>query len=129
MAFDATTGKHLAFVNEEIFPTFEHFAAKGIDRRRIHCVRFTRRSAALLAMQRWNITCSLEIALLDGIRGNAPILDTLQAAAVRRGGTVHWGQRNTLTRDLVEQAFPELPKWRLELSHVVGSDNGEMFEQ
>jgi hypothetical protein len=128
VAFDATTGEHLAFVNEEIFPTFEHFAAKGMTVGGYIAFRFTRRSAALLAMQRWNFTCLIEIALLDGIRGNAPILDTLQAAAVRRGGTVHWGQRNTLTRDLVEQAFPALPKWRLELSHVVGSDNGEMFD-
>jgi hypothetical protein len=128
VAFDAVTGDHVAFLHDEIFPTFERFASKGMTVGGYISLRFTQRSAALLAMQRWDTTCSIEIALLDGVRGNAPILDALQAAAVRRGGTVHWGQRNTLTSDSVEQAFPSLSEWRLELSRIVGSPGGEMFD-
>lgn len=127
VAFNADAGDHVSFIDDEVFPTFERFAAKGLTVGGYISLRFTRQSSALLAMQRWRLTCSIEIALLDGIRGNGPILDALQVAAVHHGGTVHWGQRNTLTKDLVEQAFPSLPEWRSQLSQIAGLDV-ELFD-
>src|SRR5262249_14688766 len=120
VAFDATAGDHVSFVQEDMFPTFDQIAAKGITVAGYISMRFTGQSAALLAMQRWDPTCSIEIAVLKGIEGGEQILQTLQEAAVHRGGTVHWGERNTLTRPDVEQAFPELRQWQAELAQVVG---------
>ena len=97
VAFDATAGDHVSFVNEDLFPTFDRMAEQGNTVAGYVSLRFTRKSAGLLAMQRWDPTGMIEIAILKGIKGGTQILETLQSAAVCRGGTVHWGERNTLT--------------------------------
>src|SRR5262249_39264660 len=108
VAFDATTDKHLAFMREDLFATLARLAATGTTVGGCVSLRFTKRSQALLAMQRWDTTCSIEIALLKGIHRNEQVLEMLQAAAIRRGGTVHWGQHNTLGRADVARAYPGL---------------------
>ncbi|MFD7710564.1 FAD-binding protein [Streptomyces sp. NPDC059786] len=127
VAFDATAGEHVRFVCEDLFPAFERMAAQGVTVPCYISLRFTRKSAALLAMQRWDPTCSIEVAVLKGIRGSETILDTLQTAAVRRGGTVHWGQHNTLDGTAVQRAFPQLPQWRAEAALVMGTQH-ETFD-
>ncbi len=127
VAFNATAGDHVSFVNDELFPTFDHMAEQGTTVAGYVSLRFTRKSAGLLAMQRWDPTCMIEVAILKGIKGGARILDTLQSAAVRRGGTVHWGERNTVTRADVRQAFPDLPQWQAKLAQIAGIP-GETFD-
>lgn len=127
LAFDAVAGAHIAFVRDDLFPTLDRMAASGKALAGYISLRFTRRSAALLAMQRWDTTCSIEVALLKGVEGNAKAFTALQAAAVRHGGTVHWGQRNTLDRDAVARTFPDLARWRRAAGDLLGQD-GEVFE-
>lgn len=122
VAFDASSGAHVAFLTEDLFPLFERSARSGATLGGYVSMRFTRRSSAHLAMQRWDPTCSVEIALLLGVRGNKELLEAAQDAAVARGGTVHWGQRNTLDADQVRQAFPRLAAWEKQLAVVAGDD-------
>jgi hypothetical protein len=128
VAFDAASGEHVAFMREDVFPTFDDFAARRMTVGGYISMRFTGRSEALLAMQRWDPTCHIEIALLKDVRGNLPILESLQAAAVRRGGTVHWGQRNTLDPVAVGLVFPTLPRWKAQLAQVVGTGGDDLFD-
>ena len=121
VAFDAAAGDHVDFVNDDLFPLFEHMAARGVVVGGYVSLRFTRRSRATLGMQRWDPTCHIEIALLQGVRGNTPILQALEAAAVARGGAVHWGQLNMLTAGSVRQAFPALPGWQLEIAEIAAA--------
>ena len=94
--FDADAGAHADFVEQDVFPVFEQSAKAGRTVAGYISLRFTGRSSALLAMQRWDRSCSVEVALLKGIEGNAEVLHALEVAAIARGGTIHWGQRNTL---------------------------------
>jgi hypothetical protein len=128
VAFDAVSGAHLDYLHTDLFPTLDRFAEQGIVSPGYISLRFTRRSAGLLAMQQWDITCSIEVAFLHGVKGNPRILEELQDSAVRRGGTVHWGQRNSLDRAQVAKAFPTLTAWRDQLATVLGDDGREPFD-
>jgi hypothetical protein len=81
-------------------------------------LRFTGASEALLAMQQWPITCSIEIAGLRNVEGTIPLLRQVEADAKERGLILHWGQRNELTQADVEARYGasgpsgRLFKWR-----------------
>lgn len=126
--FDAGIGAHVDFVDQDVFPAFEQSAKAGRTVAGYISLRFTRRSHALLAMQRWDVTASVEVALLQGIDGNDEVLQRVQQAALDRGGTIHWGQRNTLDADAVEAAFPGLRRWRARLFEIIGSARPETFD-
>jgi hypothetical protein len=87
-------------------------------------LRFTGASEALLAMQQWPITCSIEIAGLRNVEGTIPLLRQVEADAKERGLILHWGQRNELTQADVEARYGasgpsgRLFKWRRALSQV-----------
>lgn len=127
VGLDAGAGQHVAFLREDVFPILDRLAAQRMTLGGYLSLRFTRRSSALLAMQRWDLTAHVEIAFLKDLRGSLPALRELQEAAVRRGGTVHWGERNTIGRAEVEATFPELPAWRKQLAQVLGA-GGEVFD-
>jgi hypothetical protein len=116
--FDAAFGAHITYIQDELFPALDRAAASGASTAGYISLRFTGRSSALLGMQRWETTCGIEVALLQGINGNLTLHNELQAAAVRHGGTVHWGQHNTLSRSEVALAFPALGRWRAQLSQL-----------
>jgi hypothetical protein len=128
VALDANAAAHITFIRDDLFPALDRVAERGMALAGYISLRFTRRSAALLAMQRWDPTCCIEIAVLQDLRGSLGTLDGLQAAAVRRGGAVHWGQRNTLDRSAVGRTFPTLDRWRAALVRVAGQPDGELFD-
>lgn len=125
--FDAETGGHADFVDQDLFPAFERSAKAGRTVAGYVSLRFTGRSSALLAMQRWDLTASVEVSLLQGIDGNAELLYALERAALARGGTVHWGQDNTTSAADVAASFPALARWRACLAELVG-DGPDTFD-
>jgi hypothetical protein len=121
--FDAAAGTHLRFVDEEVFPAFAESAQAGRTVAGYVSMRLTQGSEALLAMQRWPVTGAIEVALLQGIDGNDAVLQRLQQAALRLGGTVHWGQHNTVDATRVRSSIPRLERWQAGLSEIAaGSD-------
>jgi hypothetical protein len=126
--FDASTGAHADFLEQDVFPAFVRSAKAGRTVAGYISLRFTRRSSALLAMQQWDKTASLEVALLQGVEGNAEILHALETAALRRGGTIHWGQRNTIDAAAVAAGYPQLPLWRKRLAEIIGNGNAGTFD-
>jgi hypothetical protein len=126
--FDAGTGAHADFLEQDVFPAFVRSAKAGRTVAGYIALRFTRRSSALLAMQQSDRTASLEIALLQGVEGNAEVLRALENAALRRGGTIHWGQRNTIDAAAVAAGFPRLGAWRKRLAEIIGTGNAGTFD-
>jgi hypothetical protein len=87
-------------------------------------LRFMTQSQALLAMQRWPRTCSIEIAGLSRVLGTDPLLQTLEEDAKQFDVVLHWGQRNGWPMREIEKRFgstaPTAPlyKWRKALSDL-----------
>lgn len=93
-------------------------------------LRFMGRTAALIGMQRFPETCSLEIASYLDCAGTLPFLSTIEQDAINLGATVHWGQRNDLNMKQVEEMYDAkqpggaLYRWREALALL--TDNGRL---
>lgn len=85
-------------------------------------LRFMGSSQALLGMQRWPMTCAVEIAGLKDVKGTKELMDFAISQALKHcyHGILHWGQRNTSTVQDIEDRFGntarvragELQTWR-----------------
>lgn len=92
-------------------------------------LRFMRKSDALLSTtdRDAETTCSVEISMLGGLRGNDTALERLRDYALaelpdgRRRGRVHWGQRHDLDESSVAATMPELAFWRTHLEQLEGT--------
>jgi hypothetical protein len=97
-------------------------------------LRFTPPTQALIGMQKWPLTCSIEIAGLRDVTGSMDLI--AYASNLARNHNVrailHWGQRNDSQRDDIERifgdvAFPaasNLGRWRAALGTL--TDNGRL---
>ncbi len=91
-------------------------------------LRFMSGSSALLAPQKWNRVCSIEIAGFRAVPGTEAFLAAVERDALEMGAALHWGQRNNIGWEQVENLygafFPTDPlaRWRFWLSRV--SENG-----
>jgi hypothetical protein len=96
-------------------------------------LRFMTQSEALLAMQRWPRTCSIEIAGLSRINGTDILISTLAGDAKSFDTVLHWGQHNTWGQKEIEKiwspmgAAGELFKWRRALSMLSKHGRLAMF--
>jgi len=90
-------------------------------------IRFMKKSDGLISMQKWDRTVSLEIAGMGEIKGTEPFLRDTERDAIGLGATVHWGQRNNLSMDEVEEMYDAdgpngtLYRWRKALSELTGN--------
>jgi hypothetical protein len=111
------------FVQHAIIDVIDAAMDEGIVPAGYVSVRFTGRSRGLLAMERWDLTCAVEVAILRGIRGSPELLERIQARTLDAGGTVHWGQYNTLDSQGVERMYgSDLNRWRRALGLVAPAD-------
>lgn len=97
-------------------------------------LRFMASTKALIGMQRWPNTCSIEVACPSGLKGTELFLADLEAAALASGGVLHWGQRNkSLGFQHVEKTYdPEPPngslfKWRQTLGRLTRNGRDVSF--
>ena len=116
--FDATGTTYLQFVEEVIGLAHKHFPVFGYIG-----IRFTPVASAMIAMQRYPLTASVEVATprsrLDNIY--ATFWSELHEAARARKGFPHWGQefRHSKT-ELAELYGARLRRWREVLADVCG---------
>src|SRR5262249_22039819 len=85
-------------------------------------------------MQRWRVTCGVEVAGLKDVRGTKELIDFAISFALNNNvrGILHWGQRNPSTANHVEDRFGraalvragELQTWRDALKIV--TDGGRL---
>jgi FAD/FMN-containing dehydrogenase len=113
MAFDATNGSHLNFLDEALPLLDQWFEREGLALAGWFSLRFVGRSRAYLAPQnRCDRTCMAEIVGLRGLTSTVPILDRLEATGRKHGGIQHWGMFRNLTSADVLRAYPHLNDWR-----------------
>jgi hypothetical protein len=118
---------------ERLIPYIDALIAKEIElesRGRAFCgyasLRFMTSSRALIAPQRWPLTCSVEVAGLHGVEGTHDMMN--HAAQLAKdfnvGGMLHWGQRNDYTALELNRYFrfvlgsDGLERWRTQLSRI-----------
>jgi hypothetical protein len=104
-------------------------------------LRFMAPTSALIGMQRQTAkgttvkrVCAIEVAGLRDVRGVTELIDFALTLANDNniGGVLHWGQRHTATRSVVEQRFGDsagapggnLARWRRALSRI--TDHGRL---
>lgn len=90
-------------------------------------LRFMGPTRALLGMQKFERTCSVEVACLRDVSGSQEMVDYAVGLAQNRNlkCLVHWGQRNDYSRNDVEFRYgPWLPLWREALATI--TNNGRL---
>jgi hypothetical protein len=131
--FDASDQHLIAFVDSLIaFEIAQEFRGKSFAG--YASLRFTGPSKALLGMQRWPVTCVVEVAGLKDVKGTKELVDYAISQALNNNfrGILHWGQRNPSTVQNIEDRFGttalvrtgELQKWRQVLGLI--TDNGRL---
>lgn len=116
--FDASGASYLAFIDDVIGLARKHFPVFGYIG-----IRFTPVASALIAMQRYPLTASVEVATprsrLDDVY--AAFWSELHDAARARQGIPHWGQEFRLTEaELAALYGTRLRRWREVLAEVSG---------
>ena len=114
--FDATGDAYLRFIEQQLFRVLDEMAEQGMTIGGYISLRFTRRSDAHLAMQRWDRTGAIEVSVLKGVAGAKNLLRRLERAGVASGGAVHWGKQNDLNKAEVERMYPQIDRWRAQLA-------------
>jgi len=95
-------------------------------------LRFTQQTRALIGMQKWPLTCSVEIAGLGGVSGSIELIKYAQRLTLNHNvaAILHWGQHNDQKAEDTERIFGDravptasnLGRWRAALGSV--TDNG-----
>jgi hypothetical protein len=104
--FDATDTRVIAYVDALIaYEAAQEYNGKSMVG--YVSLRFTGRSAALLAPEQFPATCVVEVATLLDVKGGRDLLDYAVALALNPniGGILHWGQRNDSTRADIDRLF------------------------
>lgn len=131
--FDATDDRLIAFIDALIaFEMMQEFRGKAFMG--YAALRFTKRSRALIGMQKFDTSCSVEVACLKDVSGSQELINYAVALACNPNinGLLHWGQRNDYTTPEVERIYGDdalrpggnLAFWRRALSRV--TDNGRL---
>lgn len=86
-------------------------------------LRFMSQTPSLIGMAAFAPhTCSIEVSMLRGLRGNDRALADLQALAIASNGRIHWGQQNDLDRAAVDRMYgSRVARWRNALLRVEGT--------
>jgi hypothetical protein len=125
--FSAVDGRLIAFIDALIaFEMMQEFQGKAFVG--YASMRFTKRTRALIGMQKFDMTCSVEVACLKDVSGSQELVDYAVALARNPNirGVLHWGQRNDWVRPEVELNFGDSPMnpggnlgfWRQALAQI-----------
>jgi len=133
--FDAVDDRLIAFVDALInFEMQQEFQGKAFVG--YASLRFMRRTKALIGMQKFDMTCSVEVACLRDVSGSQELVDYAVRLArnPNMGAILHWGQRNDYQREEVERIWGDGPlnpggdlgNWRAALRYITndGALNG-----
>ena len=125
--FDASDPMLIAYIDALIaFETAQEY--KGRSFSGYASLRFVGPSRAFVGMQRWPVTCAVEVAGLKDVKGTKELVDFAISLALNNNfrGILHWGQRNLSTVQNIEDRFGntalvragELAKWRDALKRI-----------
>ena len=132
VAFDAGTDLGVRFINESLIPRTNQLVDGKLTGKPMAfggyaSMRFTGRTEALIGIQKWDRTCVIEVAGLRELSGIGPLLDQLESDAKTMGATVHWGQRNQMTRADVDAMYSGIERWRGVLARLSSGGDPQTF--
>jgi hypothetical protein len=127
VAFDATAGAHLAYIDAAI-ALLQREAAAGRFLGGWFSMRFVGKSRAVLSPQQNQTTCMVEYTALRGLSSTRPILTELEALARSHGGIQHWAMCDDLGAADVTRAYPRLETWRQVHAQLTGNGANKTFD-
>jgi hypothetical protein len=120
--FDATDDRLIAFIDALIaFEMNQEFHGKAFVG--YASMRFMQPTRALIGMQRWPLTCAVEVACLKDVTGGEDLINFAVewARNPNSGAILHWGQRHDARRAEIERIFgSDLSTWRAALTRIEG---------
>jgi hypothetical protein len=125
--FDVNNPMLLEFINNLIIFENNQLQQQGKSFAGYVALRFTGKTRALIGMERWEKTCSVEIAGLTNVAGTLELVDYAIRLSRNRNydGILHWGQQNEATIGDIEHWFGnDLLTWRQKLGDI--TDNGRL---
>jgi hypothetical protein len=128
--FDAEDPMLIAFIDALIAYEIQQ-EARGLAFVGYASLRFTAQTRALIGMQRYPLTCAVEISGLKDVTGVTDLIDYAILLSRDRnfGAILHWGQRNESTAADIEFRFgdgtdSDLALWRDVLARI--TDGGRL---
>jgi len=128
--FDASDDRLIAFIDELIAFETAQEVLQGKAFLGYASLRFTQPTRALIGMQWWKNSCSVEVACLKDLSGSQELVDfaVRWARNPNSGAVLHWGQRNDANRREVERFFGErLVRWRRGLARITDDGRHDRF--
>jgi hypothetical protein len=127
--FDGTDDRYVAFIDALIaFETGQEILGRAFVG--YASLRFTQDTGALIGMQRWPLTCGIEIACLKDVSGGQELIEyALEwVRNPNNGGILHWGQHHNASRTDTERLFGErLARWRSALGRLTAGGDLDRF--
>lgn len=114
--FDARQGNYLSFVSDVLKTADDQGPVPGYV-----AIRFVRASQALLAMERYDLTVAVEVAVPRSLSvDNYPnFTQAVEALAKKHGGVPHWGQEHAMVAAGTEAIYGDsLEVWRWALAEL-----------
>lgn len=131
LAFDMTPGKTNLFdFVDDVFAEADRLFAADQPAAFGMSLRFTAATEALLGMQQWSRTCSVEIFALRGVASTSRFFTKLYELGEKHGANPHWGLMHELTAAQVRNHYPKLSEWRQALRFIIdgGGGRAETFQ-
>lgn len=91
-------------------------------------IRFMAQTRAMLGMQQWPQTVSVEISTLGGVTGELSLLTVILNTAMQAGGNVHWGQLIDLDAQGNGSRYPQYQAWRQVYARMSNNFTTRTFE-
>lgn len=119
-AFDVSPGKNglFAFIDDFLSLVGRLFQ-EGTPVAAILSMRFTGKTNAILGMQQFARTCSVEIGAVRGFAALPEFTRRLHQIAAEHDALPHWGQLHEISEGQVRGLYPELSTWRQSLQTIV----------
>lgn len=124
-ALDVSPGSNnlFGFINE-VFGLTDTLYASNTPVGFVMSLRFCTGTDAILGMQQFPRTCSVEFIMLRGFVGLETFKLRLYEIARRNGAIPHWGLIHELPASQVRVLYPELSTWRQSLQYLINGGNG-----
>jgi hypothetical protein len=124
-AFDMSAGKENLFTFiTNLLALADSFYAAMTPAAFGFSLRFTGKTEALLGMQQFSRTCSVEIFLLRRVTAHERFIPKIYELANSNGGIPHWGLMHSLTKDQVNKLYPGASEWRQALRYIIDGGKG-----
>jgi hypothetical protein len=117
-----------------VFNKIDDFAEQNILTGAYISLRYCAGSEALLAIEQWPHTVTIEISALAHLTGEEQVLRAFEDETANHVGhdgrlpTVHWGQLNSRTAAQVAATFPKIHVWRSALGRLVRKGKHHTFD-